>query len=97
MNVEKLFLKAIDKTDTSKELKVSESDFHEEFNRNQIESELHLILTIFKNSMPIDFRDICKTLQNIDKENRQMIQNIWTIIQIMFTSRATSATPLIYR
>ena len=57
MNVEKLLLKAINKTDASKELKVLESDFHGEFNHNQIGTELHLILTIFKNSMPIAFRD----------------------------------------
>ena len=49
MNFEELLLKAIHKTDL-KELKVLESDFHRDFNRNQIESELHLIPTIFKNS-----------------------------------------------
>ena len=46
MNVEELFLKAINKTDASKELKVLELDFHEDFNRNQIESEFQLIPTI---------------------------------------------------
>ena len=58
MNVEKLFLKPINKTAASKELKVLESDFHGDFNRSQIESELHLILTILKNYVPINFRDI---------------------------------------
>ena len=47
MNVEELLLKAINKADSSKELKVLESDFRGDFDRNQLESELHLILAIF--------------------------------------------------
>ena len=54
-NVEELLLKAINKADSSKELKVLESDFREDFNRNQLESELHLIPAIFKQSTPVDF------------------------------------------
>ena len=55
MNVEELLLKAINKADSSKELKVLESDFHGDFDRNQLESELHFIPAIFKQSTPVDF------------------------------------------
>ena len=41
----------------------------------------------------MDFRDICKILQETDKDTRPMIKNIWTIIRIVLTSGATSATP----
>jgi hypothetical protein len=80
INFEELLLKVINKADVSEELKVLESDFQRDFNRNQLESELHLIPTIFKQSAPIDFREICETLQDVGKEKRPMIKNIWTII-----------------
>ena len=73
MNVEELLLKAINKDDSSKELKVLESDFRGDFDRNQLESELHLIPAIFKQSTPVDFCEICKTFQDMDKEKLPMI------------------------
>ena len=48
MNHEELLLKAINKADSSKELKVLEYDVCGDFDHNQLESELHLIPTIFK-------------------------------------------------
>jgi hypothetical protein len=93
MNVEELFLKTIENQDTSAELEILKTDFHGDFNADQLASELHLVQTIFKGSKPVDFRDICKTLQAVDKEIRPMIKNIWTITRIVLTSGATSATP----
>ena len=55
MNVEELLLKSINKADSSKELKVLESDFHGDFDRNQLKGELHFIPAIFKQSTPVDF------------------------------------------
>ena len=49
-------------------------------------------MCIRDSSDPVDFRDICKTLQAVDKEIRPMIKNIWTITRIVLTSGATSAT-----
>ena len=92
-NVEQLFLKAINNQDASVELKAMKTDFDGDFNADQLESELHLIPTIFKDSKPADFHDICKTLQAMDKDVRRMIKNIWTITRIVLTSGATSATP----
>ena len=63
MNVEQLFLKTINNQDASAELKAVKTDFDGDFNADQLESELHLIPTIFKDSKPVDFHDICKTLQ----------------------------------
>ena len=53
---------------------------------------LHLVPTIFKHSTPINFHKIYKTFQNMYEEKRPMIKNIWAIILIVLTSRATSAT-----
>ena len=93
MNVEQLFLKTINNQDASVELKAVKTDFDGDFNVDQLESKLHLIPTIFKDSKPVDFHDICKTLQAMDKDVRPMIKNIWTITRIVLTSGATSATP----
>ena len=41
----------------------------------------------------MDFREICKTLKTIDKGNRPLIKNVWTIVRLVLTSGATSATP----
>ena len=85
-------MKSINKADSSKELKVLELDFRGDFDRSQLESELHLIPAIFKQSTPVDFRKICKPFQEMDEENRPMIKNIWTIIRIGLTSDGTSST-----
>ena len=61
MNVEELFLKTINKQDISAELKILKTNFHGDFDTDQLESQLHLIQTIFKDSDPVNFRDICKT------------------------------------
>ena len=92
-NVEELLLKAINKADSSKELKVLEAGFNGDFDRNQLESELHLIPAIVKQFAPVDFCEICNTFQDMDEEKRPMIRNIWTIIRIVLTSGVTSATP----
>ena len=92
INVEELLLKANNKADSSKELKVLEYNFYKDFDRNQLQSELHLILAIFKQSAPVNFCEICKTFQDMDEEKRQMIKNIWIIMRIVLTSGVTSAT-----
>ena len=93
MNVEQLLLKSIVKDDISMELKDLEVDFGGDFNAIQLESELHFLPTIFGHSLPTDFREICEHLQNIEREKRPMIRNIWKIVRIVLTSGATSATP----
>ena len=55
INVEELLLKSINKADSSKELKALEPDFYRDFDRNQLESELHLISAILKQSSPVKF------------------------------------------
>ena len=93
INVEEMLLKAIKKIDASEEMKIIESDFYGDFNPHKLKSELDILPTIFKQSVPIDFRDICNTLQEMDKEQRPLIENVWTIIRLVLTSGATSATP----
>ena len=70
-----MLLKAISKADSSNELKVLESNFRGDFDRNQLESELHVIPAIFKQSTSVDFCEICKTFQEMDEEKRPMIKN----------------------
>jgi len=92
-NVEQLLLKSIVKDDTSSELKVLKTDFGGDYDPVQLESELLLLPTIFHQFSPVDFRDICKHLQEMEIEKRQMLKNMWKIIRIVLTSGATSATP----
>ena len=91
-NIEDLLLKPISKADSSKELKFLAANFCGDFDYNQLDSELHLIPTMFKQSAPVGFREICKTFQEMDEEKRPMIKNIWNIIRVVLTSGATSAT-----
>ena len=93
-NVEDLLLKAINKADSSKELKVLEANFCGDFDRNQLESKLHLLPTMFKQSAPVGFRKTCKTFQEMDEEKRPMIKNISNVIHTVLTSGATTATVL---
>ena len=66
----KVLLEAINKADSSKELKVLKSDFHGDLDRNQLESELHPIPAIFKQSTPVDFCKIYKTFQYMDEDHK---------------------------
>ena len=92
MNVEQLIFKAAKKLDVTEELKILESDLSGDFDAHQLKSELDLLPVIFK-ELPTNFDDVCKTLQAMDKEKRTLIDNIWTIVRIVLTSGATSATP----
>ena len=92
-NVEQLLLKAISNHDYTEQLETLKKDFEGDFDVNQIESELNLLETIFKESEPVDFHEICKTLKTMDKGLRPLIKNVWTIVRLVLTSGATSATP----
>ena len=80
-NVEERLLKAINKANSSKKWKVLEANLLEDFDRIQLESELDIIPAIFKRSAPVNFREICKTFQDIDEEKRRMIKDIWTFYE----------------
>ena len=84
-----LILKAIKKIDASNEMEHLELDFIGDFNQPKLQSELDILPTIFKQSPPVDFSDVCSTLQEMDKEQRPLIENVWTIIQTILTSGAT--------
>ena len=86
-------MNAINKANSSKKWKVLEANLLEDFDHIQLESELDIIPAIFKQSAPVNFREICKTFQDMDEEKRRMIKDIWTFIRIVLTSGATSATP----
>ena len=93
VNVEQLILKAVQMLDVSDELKILETDFSGDFEPQKLKSELDILPAIFEELAPINFDDICATLKAMDKSKRPLIENIWTIIRIVLTSGATSATP----
>ena len=87
------YWKLIVKDDTSNELKVLKTDFGGDYDPVQLESQFLLLPAVFHQFSPVDFRDICKHLQEMKTEKRQMLKNMWKIIRIVLTSGATSATP----
>ena len=91
--LKQLLLKSIVKDDISSELKALKVDFGGDYDPAQLESELQLLPTIFHQSSPVDFREICLHLQTLEKEKRQLLRNVWMIVRIVLTSGATSATP----
>ena len=93
MSVEELRLKAKNKTDVSDEMKILKLDCSGNFNIQNLQSELNIFPTISKQSAPVNFRDICSTLQKLDKKPRSLIKNVSNISQIILTSGAKSATP----
>ena len=58
-----------------------------------INGELHLIPAIFKQSKSVDFHEIRKTFQNMDEKRRPVTKNLLSIVRIVLTRGATSATP----
>ena len=81
-------MNSIVKDDTSSELKALKTDSAGDYDPVQFESELLLLPTVFHQYSPVDFRDICKHLQEMKTEKRQMLKNMWKIIRI-FGSGAT--------
>ena len=68
--------KLIVKDDTSNELEVLKTDFGGDYDPVQLESQFLLLPTVFHQFSQVDFRDICKHLQKMETEKRQMLKNM---------------------
>ena len=56
-------------------------------------SELLILRTMFESVEPIHFSDSVEKLKTISPQERVIINNVITIIKIVLTTGATSATP----
>ena len=57
-------------------------------------AELQLLPTIFEEECPpINLEDVVKVIKSFAPEKRKLIQNVVTVIKIILTNGATSATP----
>ena len=74
-------------------MKLFQSNLSRDFNPLKLQSKLDILLTIFKQSVPVDFRDICSTLQEMNKEQRLFIEKFYNTVRIVLKSGATFATP----
>ena len=74
-------------------MKLFQSNLSRDFNPLKLQSKLDILLTIFKQSVPVDFRDICSTLQEMNKEQRSFIEKFYNTVRIVLNSGATFATP----
>ena len=92
--VEQLFLKSIKKQDVTDELKMIEKHFKNDYDEESFIAELQLLPTIFEEECPpINLEDVVKVIKLFASEKRKLIQNVVTVIKIILTNGATSATP----
>lgn len=52
-----------------------------------------LFSSICKDFVPINFEDVVKTLQSVSQDQRNLISNNVSVVRIVSTNSATSATP----
>ena len=92
--VEQLFLKSVKKQDVTDELKMVEKHFKNDYDEESFIAELQLLPTIFEEECPpINLEDVVKVIKSFAPEKRKLIQNVVTVIKIILTNGATSATP----
>ena len=91
--VEQLFLKSVKKQDVTDELKMVEKHFKNDYDEESLIAELKLLPTIFEEECPpINLEDVVKVIKSFAAEKRKLIQNAVTVIKIILTNGATSAT-----
>ena len=92
--VEQLFLKSVKKQDVTDELKMVEKHFKNDYDEESLIAELQLLPAIFEEECsPIKMEDVVKVIKSFAPEKRKLIQNVATVIKIILTNGATSATP----
>ena len=92
--VEQLFLKSVKKKDVTDELAMVEKHFKNDYDEESLIAELQLLPTIFEEECPpINLEDVVKVIKSFAPEKSKLIQNVVTIIKIILTNGATSATP----
>ena len=80
------------KQDVTDELKVPERHFKSENDVDFLISELQLLPIIFE-CEPVNLEEVVKVLKSLSREKRILVENCITVIRIILTASATSATP----
>ena len=92
--VEQLFLKSVKRQGVTDELKMVEKHFKNDYDEESFITELQQLPTIFEEECPpINQEVIVKVIKSFAPERRELIQNVATVIKIILTNGATSATP----
>ena len=92
-NVEQLLLKSINGEIYQKEYDNFVSVYADDVERTALPSELLILRTMFESLEPVYFGDIKEKLKAISPQERFIINYVITILKIMLTTGATSATP----
>lgn len=92
MQTEQLLLKAIKKEDVDDVLNNIGIYFSGDYDHNSLIAELQLLPTIFENN-PTHLGEIVEVLKALSAEKKKLLENIITIVKIILTNGATSATP----
>ena len=92
--VDQLFLKSVEKQDVTDKLKMVEKHFKNDYDEESLIAELQLLPTIFEEECPlINLEDVVKVIKSFAPEKSKLIQNVVTVIKIILTNGAPSATP----
>ena len=92
-NVEQLLLKSINGESYQKEYDDFVSVYADDVEKTVLPSELLILRTMFESMEPVHFGDIVEKLKTISPQELAIINNVITIIKIVLTTGATSATP----
>ena len=87
-------MKAIRKeSNIEEELKIVKERYKGDYNHDLLVSELDMFPVIFSESKPVNFEDLVQVIKALSKEKRKLMPNIITIIRLVLTCGATTATP----
>ena len=91
-NVEQLLLKSINSESYQKEYDDFVLVYADAVKTTLLPSELLILHTMFESFEPVQFDDIVENLKTISPQEHVIINNLITIIKIVLTTGATSAT-----
>ena len=88
-------MKAIRKeSNIEEELKIVKERYKGDYNHDLLVSELDMLPVIFNESKPVNFEDlVIKSSKALSKEKRKLMPKIITILRLVLTCGATTATP----
>ena len=90
--VEQFILKAVGKQGLTDELEVLETHFKDDYDADSLTLELQLLPTIIECEL-INLEEEIKALKSLSREKCMLVGNCVTVIRIILTAGATSATP----
>jgi len=90
---EQLLLKSARREDITEDLKLLKKNYDGDYDEDAIGAELQLLHTVFNDGQPIAFVDVIEKFKSLSREKRLLMSNICSLLRIVLTSGATSATP----